>query len=378
MTLEYAIVKLKEPVETVLQMKVGVEYVVPRGWLVSKFTASNCTLVSENVDEVYRPIDLTELKRCNKNAKILLMRTSGFGDQMWVSACARYLFDHHGKNISSITMGCLPEYRAAIDYVPQVRYTEAPLTLEQWKTYDYHVCFAGIIDGCTVNKENVYELFLASMGVDVAQADMTKYGRPWLHLANSIPNPFKVPTVILQAISAGSIRDLPISTVIALLHGLELRGYQTVIPIDVREERSLFAVSTIKKHLPGYGTSYFFSPDITPNQDPRLETLLPYLDHAEWIIGTDSSFCHFAEGLGIPAITVFGPFSAESRVKHYQSVVAIDRNPSCRCARHTEGYCSKGFVPAPCLRIDPADVFKIMDAKPNLRQAPTGASLLLI
>ena len=381
---DYIIIKLKDKLPHYPHMELNKDYIVPRGWLTTKLDARNTTLVAENIDSIYRPLSVKELKQC-KSARVLLSRMTGLGDQMWVSAIAHYLNANYAKNISEIVMGTEPKYKPAVELVPNVKHASLPMAVDDFKQYDFHCVFFGLIDGTVKNERNVYEQFLEHIGVSAENtADevfMKEYGRPHICIPQDkrIANPFSKPTVFLQPLAVGTIRDLPLDRVIAIMHGLELRGYDVVVPLDPTEPRSQQAANIILNKLPGHGVWYKFSAELGHGAS-LLSGLLPYLEHASLCIGTDSSFVHFAEGLGVPTLAIFGPFSAESRVKWYANTVAYDSNPNCRCARHTEANCALGVAPAPCLLFDSGEVMNAVDDVRETihKRVPAGESNLIL
>lgn len=384
MSLDYIIIKLKDKLPAYPHMELNKEYIVPRGWLITKLDARSTTLVAENIDHLYRPLTIQELKKC-KSARVLLSRMTGLGDQMWVSAIAHYLNSEFSKNISELSMGTEPKFKPAVDLVPNVKHASLPMAVEDFKQYDFHCVFFGLIDGIVKNERNVYEQFLEHIGVGaekiVDEAFMKRYGRPHICIPQGrrIPNPFPRPTAFVQPIAVGTIRDLPLDRVIAIMHGLELRGYDVIVPMDPTETRSQQAANIIVNKLPGHGTWYKFSPEIG-QQTGTLVELLPYLAHANLCLGTDSSFVHFAEGLGVPTLAIFGPFAADSRVKWYANTVAYDSNPGCRCAKHTEAYCALGVAPAPCLLFDSGEIMHALDdvLETIPKRVPAGESGLIL
>ena len=80
---------------------------------------------------------------------------------------------------------------------------------------------------------------------------------------------------------------------------------------------------------------------------------LQALNDYEFVVSVDTSAIHIREGLGLPALGLYGAFSVESRAKYYQFTKCIDVKNDCLfspCFTHNEKPCTenKGGY-APCL-----------------------------
>jgi hypothetical protein len=53
------------------------------------------------------------------------------------------------------------------------------------------------------------------------------------------------------------------------------------------------------------------------------------LDKAKFVISVDTSAIHFREGIGKPALGIYGAFSAESRTKYYEYTESINVKSDC-------------------------------------------------
>ena len=84
-----------------------------------------------------------------------------------------------------------------------------------------------------------------------------------------------------------------------------------------------------------------------------FDQYLNQLDRAKFVISVDTSAIHFREGIGKPALGLYGAFSADSRTKYYKFTKSIDIKSNCDiqpCFLH-EKQCPKITTEkfAPCL-----------------------------
>ena len=84
-----------------------------------------------------------------------------------------------------------------------------------------------------------------------------------------------------------------------------------------------------------------------------FEQYLNELDRAKFVISVDTSAIHFREGIGKPALGLYGAFSTDSRTKYYKHTKSIDIKSNCNiqpCFLH-EKQCPKITTEkfAPCL-----------------------------
>jgi len=89
-------------------------------------------------------------------------------------------------------------------------------------------------------------------------------------------------------------------------------------------------------------------------QDWTLSQYLEKLDRAKFVISVDTSAIHFREGIGKPALGIYGAFTTESRTKYYQFTKSIDVVSLCPlqpCFKHDSEICPhlNGLNYAPCL-----------------------------
>ena len=83
-----------------------------------------------------------------------------------------------------------------------------------------------------------------------------------------------------------------------------------------------------------------------------LKEYLNQLSRAQMVISVDTSAIHFREGLGKPALGLYGAFGADSRTKYYEHTQSIDIIGGCDiqpCFLHHDRRCPKGGNIAPCM-----------------------------
>lgn len=84
-----------------------------------------------------------------------------------------------------------------------------------------------------------------------------------------------------------------------------------------------------------------------------FEQYLHELDRARYVISVDTSAIHFREGIGKPALGLYGAFTTDSRTKYYKFTQSVNLKSSCDiqpCFLHDNKRCPKATDNfAPCL-----------------------------
>ena len=101
------------------------------------------------------------------NKSILVFRTGGIGDLLFIQPNLRYLKEKYPT--CKISFACGPQYQSMVqtwDCVDEM--LDLPFTFNQLKNANYHVLFEGVIERCKeAHFENAYNMFSRWMGLDL-------------------------------------------------------------------------------------------------------------------------------------------------------------------------------------------------------------------
>jgi hypothetical protein len=108
-----------------------------------------------------------------------------------------------------------------------------------------------------------------------------------------------------------------------------------------------------KSELDKLALKYFKNVIHADEQGWTFSEYLHELDKARYVISVDTSAIHFREGIGKPALGLYGAFTTDSRTKYYKFTKSVNVKSSCEiqpCFYHDNQRCPKvtdNF--APCL-----------------------------
>lgn len=110
-----------------------------------------------------------------------------------------------------------------------------------------------------------------------------------------------------------------------------------------------------KQMLVNICSRYFATIVVADEQHWTFTQYLQQLDKAKFVVSVDTSAIHFREGVGKPALGIYGAFTAKSRTKYYTFTKSIDVSSQCPlqpCFKHSNEICPFVQPPdtaAPCL-----------------------------
>lgn len=225
------------------------------------------------------------IKKYDSHYHLLLVRSSGIGDIIALSSLVGY-----AEKTTILTQS---------KYKPLAAYFELPVTfkgfeeplfnIEYSKGLDYYTQRTGMMYGDTDidngSRDNWFEILSKSVNFEFEP----DYGRPQLiSLTNEVND-----VCIVVSKSSSVNRTANKET----LDKLARKHFKNVIHADEM----------------GWTFSEY----------------LHELDKAKFVISVDTSAIHFREGIGKPALGIYGAFSAESRTKYYEYTESINVKSDC-------------------------------------------------
>lgn len=345
-------------------LRKNTKYVMPGAILKQLFSIYPGAIIeSDKFEDFYNPIDATTL---SKNKTLLLFRSGGIGDVIFMLPLIKHLKKKFGATIKA---GTTPAYTTILENNPYIdSHFMMPFELEEMKKSDYHLTFEGVIED--IDKEaktiNAIDLFLKEAKVDYTKVNpedkipelgldknhLKKIGNKLSYLKDTIK-------IGVQLQSSSPIRTFPLEKLIGVLKELAIRGYAIFIFGGKRQQ-------DLGKHIQRVLADFSVHGKIVnlANEHVILKDSIAFAKYMDVIIAPDSSFIHIAGALGVPVVGLYGCFPSLLRMKYYKKAIGIDTNVSCAPSFiHGHSPCSKGDPP-PCFSV--ISVKNILDAVDHL------------
>jgi ADP-heptose:LPS heptosyltransferase len=293
---------------------------------------------------IYRPYRGENLD----NKTLLVFRTGGIGDLLFIQPNLRYLKEKYPT--CHISFACGPQYQSMVetwDCVDEV--IDLPFSFSKLSKSHYHVLFEGVIERCyQAETDNAYNLFSKWMGLDLPDELLIPKQTPVPELVekcSTILNEWKIPEkgfVVMQLRASSPIRCPRPDFWKDLANKLTEKGHHILLTDNPRQKDKVdeFIASIYRK-------------DMVHNFCAKSEDIahsIAVISLAEGVIATDSAMNHIAASVGVPALGIMGPFPGEIRFKTYPKMDWINSQRSCSpCFLHGHRPCQEakadGFSP---------------------------------
>lgn len=293
---------------------------------------------------VYRPYIGQDIEDEN----ILVFRTGGIGDLLFIQPNLRYLKEKYPS--CDISFACGPQYQPMVetwDCVDEV--LDLPFTLSKLSRASYHVLFEGVIERCReAENQNAYNLFSRWMGLDLPDELLVPKQEPKLELVEKCQDVLKewrVPEkgfVVMQLRASSPIRSPRPEFWLDLVNKITDKGHHVLLTDNPRQGEKVD--DFIKK---------IYKKDMVHNFCSKSEDIahsIAIISLAEGVIATDSAMNHIAASVDVPMMGIMGPFPGHIRFKTYKKADWIDSQRHCtHCYLHGHRPCpearSDGFSP---------------------------------
>lgn len=282
------------------------------------------------------------------NKNLLVFRTGGIGDLLFIQPNLRYLKEKYPT--CNIAFACGPQYQPMVenwDCVNEV--LDLPFTLNRLSKSHYHVLFEGVIERCRqAETENAYNLFSKWMGLDLPDNLLVpqQISPPELiEKCRGILSEMGVPEkgyVVMQLRASSQVRSPRPEFWMALANKLTEKGHHILITDNPRQADK---VDEFIKMI--------YRKDMIHNFCAKSEDIahsIAVISLAEGVIATDSAMNHIATSVDVPAFGVMGPFPGYIRFKTYPKMDWVDSKRDCtHCYLHGHRPCPHagpdGFSP---------------------------------
>lgn len=301
--------------------------------------------------EIFEPHYKPYLGQNLDKKKIAIWRTGGFGDLLFITPIVEYFKRKYPT--CKVSVATSERFRDVWRNNPNIdTFTSSfslPIRLDFVKKHDYVGIFEGTIENFKGDDQYcAIDAFAFNLGI----FDMPKeLKRPRYYLKNMEINAAKNkvrsatgfnilndPYICFQWKSSSLLRDYPYDKLVAAMYRLQQRTGHKIIILTHPNYRNLIEheVKMAMNHVIGGGATldYINLAGITAYRESAAVLAL-----STGLVGIDSSLAHLAAALGVPSVTVYGPFKAEWRTVYNQNNISLQNRSSCPnapCAYHTQ------------------------------------------
>lgn len=283
--------------------------------------------------------------------KIAIWRTGGFGDLLFITPIVEYFKRKYPT--CKVSVATSERFRDVWQNNPNIdKFTSSyslPIALDFVKKHDYVGIFEGTIENFKGDSQYcAIDAFAFNLGIFDMPLELK---RPRYYLKsveiNAAKNKvrsktgldiYKTPYICFQWKSSSLLRDYPYEKLVAAMYRLQqTTGYKIVI-LTHPNYRNLIdhEVNMAMAHVIGGGAKldYVNLAGVTAYRESAAVLAL-----STGLVGIDSSLAHLAAALGVPSVTIYGPFKAEWRTVYNQNNISLQNQsvcPSAPCAYHTQ------------------------------------------
>jgi len=293
-------------------------------------------------NNMYRPY----IGQDAENATILVFRTGGIGDLLFIQPNLRYLKEKYPT--CTIWFACGPQYQPMVrnwSCVDEV--LDLPFTFSRLKDADYHMLFEGVIERCKeAETSNAYNLFSHWLGLDLPDNILLPRQTPVEELVDKckeVLDKWKIDNFILMQLRASSLIRTPRHQFWAkIINELNRRGRNVVLTDNPRQAEN---VDKFIGELDHKNTFNFCQYSDSIAYTIALASL------SNGTLATDSALGHISASLDVPFVGIYGPFPGYIRLKTYPKAIWIDANRHCSpCFIHGHKPCPQAATDgySPC------------------------------
>lgn len=274
-------------------------------------------------NNIYKPY----LGQDAEDKTILVFRTGGIGDLLFIQPNLRYLKEKYPTCI--IQFACGPQYQPMVenwDCVDEV--CDLPFTLSRLQKADYHMLFEGVIERCKrAHDTNAYNLFSKWLGLNLpddllipkqeAKEELLDDVKEVLNHWNVEEGSF----IVMQLRASSPIRTPRHEFWVKIIDELNERGYPVLLTDNPRQAEK---VDDFIKMLKDDTMTFNYC-----KHSESIDYTIALTSLAKATIATDSALGHIAASLDVPCFGVYGPFPGQIRLKTYPKASWVDATRSC-------------------------------------------------
>ena len=282
---------------------------------------------------------------------IAIWRTGGFGDLLFITPIVEYFKRKYPT--CKVSVATSDRFRDVWANNPNIDSFSSsfslPIPLAFVQKHDYVGIFEGTIENfkgddqfCAIDAF-AFNLGIFDMPIELKRPRYYLKSQEINTAKNKVRsatgfNIYNKPYICFQWKSSSLLRDYPYDKLVAAMYRLQqVTGYKIVI-LTHPNYRALIEheVSMAMEHVIGGGAKldYINLAGITSYRESAA-----VLSLATGMVGIDSSLAHLAAALGVPSVSIYGPFKAEWRTIYNQNNISLQHPevcPSAPCAYHTQ------------------------------------------
>lgn len=317
--------------------------------------------MSRKIAPNYKGEDLT-------NKSILVFRLGGIGDMMFLLP----VLQHIKRKFPTCKIDVCTATPDPLMNCPEIsNIYQMPFSDELIKSHDYYMFFQGIIEmGSDLSRTtHAVDLFYKYMGIDydkvpaedkVPKLHFTMAEYDWLAIELKklgIPKDHQVTdkyVVGIQLETSSVMRNYSTPHIKTVIDTLAKESDTVIVLIGNTPQQKAIA-----KYLKGD------LKNVLPLMDYSVRQHINLAQRYDLIISPDSFMVQVAGALSKPQIGLYGPFSADLRMRYFKNAVSLEWTAPCSpCCTHSGQPCTKGY-PSPCMRSITAD--NILQAATEIR-----------
>lgn len=267
------------------------------------------------------------------NKSILIWRTGGIGDLLFIKPILKYLKNKYPT--CRILFSCAPQYRSMVETYPEVdKILNLPFPAHILFDVDYHAIFEGVIERTReAERVNAYELFAKSLNLQipreelvpelVPKADKVEHVKEILNEWGILGSKF----IVIQMRASSPIRT-PSPTFWKFICNYITEhkpNYRIVITDSPNQAHSIDAfIKTVNNN----DNIYNFS-----SKSSSLDLSIALVSLSFGVVATDSALTHIAAALRKNILGIYGPFPGFIRMGTYPKEISDWIEPTnCECS----------------------------------------------
>jgi ADP-heptose:LPS heptosyltransferase len=279
---------------------------------------------------IYKPYSGQDLN--NKN--LLIFRTGGIGDLLFINPIIRYIKEVYPT--CKISLACGPQYQPMVETFEGIdKLYDLPFNASILFDNHYHAIFEGVIERTRESeKTNAYMLFSKSLGLDIPVEKLIPHQKPKqdkVDECKKILEMWKIldkPFVLLQPRASSPIRTPRFDFWEKVIDKIVDLDYNVILTDSPHQKDKL---DKFIFGLKNRNRVYNFC-----GHSKSLDYTIALTSMSNLVIATDSALIHIGASLKKKVFGVYGPFPGHIRMSTYPNCDWIEPKDykCCPCFQH--------------------------------------------
>jgi len=279
---------------------------------------------------IYKPYNGQNLN----NKKLLIWRTGGIGDLLFINPIIRYIKEIYPT--CKISLACGPQYQPMVETFEGIdNLYDLPFNASILFDNNYHAIFEGVIERTKeAEKTNAYVLFAKSLGLNIPVEKLVPHQKPKedkVEECKKILDTWKIsdkPFILLQPRASSPIRTPRTDFWKQIINKLISLDYNVILTDSPHQKEKL---DNFIAELENKNRVFNFC-----GHSKSLDYTIALASLANLIVATDSALIHIGASLGKKVFGVYGPFPGDIRMATYPNSRWVEPHnyKCCPCFRH--------------------------------------------